>query len=457
MNKRTDQRVDIAKPLPHNPEAEASVLGAILIDNSVVEEVGFLRVEDFYSLSNQIIYRTMLELRKDFEPIDIVTLHERLQNSGELASAGGAQHVASLANGIPKAFNAKPYARIVYDKSVLRGTIRIANLGMEMAFGKNFSAEQIIESVLQGFMDLSMRRATDTMETKNFKEASVEQLSKSNDDTILRIKTGIEKLDEQTGGFRAGELITITAGTGVGKTFLAQQTRRYSCECGLHSLYCSAEMPAGQLVARELATIAEVPHWKMRQPERWTPEEYSRLVAAAAHECIHCSILDGELSLRRIWMKAHALKRTTGLHCVIIDYDELVDAPGKDEFAQQKNLIRGSKSLAISLGCPVIMISQLRKPLDAKDAKKPRIEQLYGSGAKSKHSSFVLFVDREYVRELKGDETKARICILKSREGRIGEIPARFNLTTLRFEGADPETPAQKKVKKHHMDEQQEE
>jgi replicative DNA helicase len=132
------------------------------------------------------------------------------------------------------------------------------------------------------------------------------------------------------------------------------------------------------------------------------------LLQAASHECDRCRILDGELSMARIRKVARQMSRT-GIDLVIVDYDELVDAPGKNEFEQQRYIVRQCKSLAIELRCPVIVISQLRKPLQGEDRNKPTLQRLYGSGAKAKHSSIVIYVDRPYVRKLAGDETEARM------------------------------------------------
>jgi replicative DNA helicase len=245
--------------------------------------------------------------------------------------------------------------------------------------------------------------------------------------------TDVELLDDVTGGFRAGELVLFTGGTGMGKTLLSQQTRRHACRNGFHGLYCSGEMRAEHLISRELATEARVAHWKMRQPEQITTEEMRSLVEVASHECIRCQILDGELSIGRIRRVA---RRVKDLGLVVMDYDELITADGEDELDQQRNLVRGAKSLAIELGCPVILVSQLRKPLTGEDAKRPTLERLYGSGAKTKHASSVIYVDRQYVRELKGLETAARIVVLKNRDGRVGQFDAVFNVKTLRFEAA---------------------
>jgi replicative DNA helicase len=137
------------------------------------------------------------------------------------------------------------------------------------------------------------------------------------------------------------------------------------------------------------------------------------------------------------------MKARTGLDLVIVDYDELVEAPGKDEFEQQRYIVRAGKSLAMELKCPVIVISQLRKSLQGEDRKRPTLQRLYGSGAKAKNSSIVIYVDRPFVQELCGDETEARIVVAKNRDGKVGAIDARFNVRTLRFESMPRVQPKQ--------------
>lgn len=145
----------------------------------------------------------------------------------------------------------------------------------------------------------------------------------------------------------------------------------------------------------------------------------------------------------RIRKVARQMKSQTGLDLLIVDYDELVEAPGESEFDQQRYVVRSGKSLAMELACPVIVISQLRKSLQGEDRKRPTLQKLYGSGAKAKHSSIVIYVDRPFVQELAGDETEARIVIAKNRDGKVGAIDARFNLKTLRFESLPKPQPEQ--------------
>jgi replicative DNA helicase len=200
-------------------------------------------------------------------------------------------------------------------------------------------------------------------------------------------------------------------------------------------------MLAPHLQRRELATQANVTPGKMRLRNRLSDADFSALVEAANHQCDHCRIIDGELDLARIRRAARRMKGRTGLDLIVLDYDELIAAPGKDEFEQQKNLTRAAKSMAMELSCAVILVSQLRKPLAGEDAKRPTLQRLYGSGAKAKHANIVLLADREYVRELIGDETSAQIFVLKNRDGQLGRIPCRFDIRKLRFESVEAGEP----------------
>ena len=422
-------------PLPHNAEAERAVLGAVLLDNAVMEEASLLREGDFFLESHRAVFRAMCVMHDVGEEIDLVTLHDHLSADDVLKKIGGIAYVAQLADGLPKASNISQYVEIVRRKALLRRVIAIADVAQQLAMEES-EGEAIAEKAVQSLMDVAAEYIDKAQLGKTSKAAKISAIQQlEGRKSLLRINTGIEELDKLTGGFRSGELVAVTASeTGAGKTLLAQQIRTNSCSNGFHGAYFTGEMPAEQLVSREMASETGVPHWKMRRPESLTKEEYSALVKNAGTSCEFCRIPDGELSLKNIRAACRRLKSEGKLSWAVIDYDELVEAPGKDEFAQQRNVIREAKRIAMTLEIPVFVISGIRKPLDSREAAKPMLSRIYGSGAKSKHSSFVLFVDRKYVRELKGSETDATIFILKSRDGRIGKIPVKFDLQTLRFE-----------------------
>ena len=430
----------LERKLPCSPEAERSMLGAVLLDPAAAVAFDIAEPGDFHLPTNRCVARKMAEMVKAKRTIDLVTLLAELGQAGELDLAGGAGYVSGLVDGVPRISNVRAYAGVVKNHSLQRRLIHTCNALSQQAFDGEGSPTDMLDLALQEISSLAGAIAGPDQDGMSYRDAAVRLLRRlDKQDDEPRVFTGVGDLDRLTGGFRGGELVLFTAETGVGKTLLAQQTRRRACSDGLRCLFASAEMMADHLVGREVATEAELQHWKLRRSERITPEEMGELMQATAHECNRCRILDGSLSLQRIRLAARQMKAQGGLDCLFVDYDELVDAPGKDEFESQRNLVRGLKGLAIELGIPVILISQLRKLLTGEDRQRPTLQRLYGGGAKTKHSSIVVYLDREYVRELHGDETEARICILKNRDGRVGGMDARFNVRTLRFESCSSE------------------
>ena len=442
MNTKTDSV--IAPPLPHAPEAERAILAAILTGHKSASTVlDRLRAQDFFLPQNQRIFESLKSQDEAKKPTDELSVYEALSQSGQLEAAGGIAYLAEITKDFQKSIHVEHYATIIKDKALRRSVVYAAAAIQEHALSGTDMAEKVLDQAIETLSGFARDIEADHDGGIVYRDAALSLLQEFDSKQGVRIFTDIDELDRLTGGFRAGELVLFTAETGVGKTLLAQQTRRRSCRDGRHTLFCSGEMRAQHLIARELATEAGVEHWKMRRPERITPDETTALVEAASHECSQCRILDGELSIVRIRRVARQMKSRTGLDLVIVDYDELVEAPGETEFDQQRYIVRAGKSMAMELKCPVIVISQLRKSLQGEDRKRPTLQRLYGSGAKAKHSSIVIYVDRPYVQELCGDETEARIVVAKNRDGKVGAIEARFNIKTLRFESLSKTQPEQ--------------
>ncbi len=429
-----------SQDLPQCVEAERALLGSILLNEDLA---GFvfesIRPEDFSSHAHRIIFRTMVSLREKHARVELVGLCEALKVQGEIEKALGHGYVASLTDGVPfgSRLAVEDYCRLVKSKALARAIICEAQNLTTKALEGLHDPDELLNQALESLNKLAVEGVLGQQDGKTFRQAAASLLAKLDQSVRPRIMSGIDNLDNLTGGFLPGELIVYTAETGVGKTLLAQQTRRHACRADLHSLFASAEMDAEHLLARELATEAGVLRFKMRRPEKLDSDDIRALMEATAHECDHCRILDGPISVTRIKAAARHMKNSCGLDLAIIDYDELIEAPGETELDQQRNIVVGAKLLAVDLGVPVILISQLRKLLKGEDRRQPTLQRLYGSGAKPKHASIVIFVDREFVRELRGDETKARICVMKNRDGLIGAFDAKFNVRTLRFENAE--------------------
>lgn len=434
----------IAPTLPHSPEHERAVLAAILSGHkSALPALDRLNAGDFFIPQNRHVFDALKAQDERKEPTDELSVFDALTRSGKLEDAGGIAYLAELTRDFHKSINVDHYITTLKDKATRRAIAHKAYAIYEHAISGSDIAAKVLDRGLDELATIARDLEADRDCGKPYRDAALSLLQEFDSQEGVRIFTDIDELDRLTGGFRAGELVLFTAETGVGKTLLAQQTRRRSCRDGRHTLFSSGEMRAEHLISRELSTEAGVEHWKMRRPERFTPEDRNALIEAASHECALCRILDGELSMMRIRKVARQMKSRTGIDLIIIDYDELVEAPGETEFDQQRYIVRNGKSLAMELKCPVIVISQLRKSPQGEDRKRPTLQRVYGSGAKSKHSSIVIYVDRPYVQELAGDETEARIVIAKNRDGKVGAIDARFNVKTLRFESLPKSQPQQ--------------
>jgi replicative DNA helicase len=430
----------IERPLPHSAELERAILGAILAGHKQrYELLDAIRKEDFFDGQcvdgpHATLFSLMTALQGEGIEPDLLAVHDALIRTGQADKVGGTAYLSGISDGIPLASDMMHAAQRLRQMAVYRQAIYAADSIKNLAFEQAESPLKFLDAAIERLSALARDMESAQDDGVTHFDAASRALMELDQDSGPKVYTDVDQLDRIIGGFRPGELVIITAEIGSGKTLLAQQIRSRACRDGFHSLFCNGEMLAPHLMRRELAASADVSPSKMRREDLLTSEDRRALLEAASHECKRCRILDGELELSRIRRAARKMKKQSGLDCLILDYDELIEAPGKDELDQQRNLVRAAKSLGMELRCAVILISQLRKPLSGEDAARPTLQRVYGSGSKTKHASIVILADRQYVRELQGDETEAQIFILKNRDGRTGRVKATFNIRKLRFE-----------------------
>jgi replicative DNA helicase len=431
----------LERPLPQAFESERVLLGVFLVDSEKnAHLLNDLRDTDFFDTRHRLIFQALRALAEKGNGCDLLLLDDELRRTGRIADAGGTPYIAGLANLTPAGLNIEGNLRLVRDSAMRRRLLFTFHDLSQLVFDRQLTSAELLDHAGERVSD-HVREIVESADVGiTWRDAAAKLLSSLEERNGIRVLTGISKLDLSTGGFRAGELIVVCAETGVGKTLFAQQLRRRACADAWHGLFASGEMSAAQLTARELAIEAEVAAWKLRQPERLNQEEWARLVKSAAGECAVCRVLDGELSVSRIRQAARRMKKTDcDLGLVVLDYDELIEAEGETEFEQQQALARSAKSIAVELALPVVLISQLRKPISGEEATRPTLARLYGSSAKAKHASSVIYIDRPFVRKLSGDEVAANLFLLKNRFGPAGKIPVRFDLRNLRFVDAAEE------------------
>jgi len=429
---------EIERPLPQDAEMEKALLGAILSGHKqTIEVLDLLRPDDFFFRPNATVAKTILRLNAEGTKPDLLSVHDALSLAGELESAGGIAYVSDLLNGKAVSSDVFYIVRGLRRMAAFRQTVHLAENIKTLAMEQCGSVGELLDSAVGKFGDLARDIESTEDDGVPYFDSASEALAVARQGARLKIYTGIEMLDQWTGGFREQELVVLTAETGTGKSLLAAQIRARACRDGYHALFCSGEMSKAHLASRELASVSGVQPIKMRRDDLLTEDDFQALIDAAAHQCKQCQILDGDLSLPRIRRAARRMKGRSGLDLLILDYDELIEAEGKTEFEQQRVIARAAKTLAKELKCVVILISQLRKTTPGEDAGKPTLQRLYGNAAKQKFASFIILADRPYVRELQGDEKEAELQLLKSRDGKTGRIKATFNIRSLRFEQAE--------------------
>lgn len=423
------------RTLPHNLDAEQSVLGAILLDNTAINPAGeTLTPADFYGEAHRVVFEAMVALADDNSPIDAVTVAERLERAGQLARAGGLGYLSTLMDGLPRALNVAHYARIVKDKSSLRDLISSANTIITSAISGGEETDDIIDDaerrifeiaedkVKRGFLSIRDLAGETTTQLEELYERS---------DFVTGVSTGFKRLDNYTAGLQAGDLIIIAGRPSMGKTALALNIAQHVAlrndgSVGIFSL----EMSTQQLVRRMISSEAQVDNQKINTGYL-SKDELNVLVNTLELLASKKIFVDDAAnpSLLEMRSKARRLKAEHGLDLLIIDYLQLMSL---DRF-ENRNLEIGAisralKGLAKELEVPVIALSQLSRAPEARSRHRPQLSDLRESGNLEQDADVVSFIYREevYSPEDKSNAGEATLIIAKQRNGPIGDVSLVF-------------------------------
>jgi replicative DNA helicase len=430
---------------PQNIEAEESIISAILIDNNaLLDVIEILAPEDFYRTAHKKIYAAIIDLFDKTEPIDSVTVANRLKEKGELEDIGGISYLSRLLDIAPPAVNAPHYAKIVHDKASLRRLIEKANAIVKRCFKEQGNADEVIDFAESAIFEITENKSQQAFyPISKLILGNIETLEENqgNRKLVTGVPTGFNQLDTLTSGLQNSDLVILAARPSMGKTALALNiARNAAVEANIPVAIFSLEMSKEQLSLRMLCSEARIDSSRLRGGF-FSMDNWHRLTDAAGILSESPIYIDdsASLSAMEIRAKARRLKMDKNIGLIIIDYLQLmqgrVGAERRD--LEISEISRALKALAKELQLPVLALSQLNRMLEQRTDKRPRLSDLRESGALEQDADVVAFIYRDEVYNKEEDNPNrgiAEILLSKQRNGPTGDVYLTFLGSFTRFE-----------------------
>ncbi|MDQ3008109.1 MAG: replicative DNA helicase [bacterium] len=425
---------------PHDLEAEASVLGAILVDpEAIIKVAEIIKNDSFYTQEHQEMYTAMEELYEKRSPIDVVTLSNQLKKNKKLDQVGGASAIAQLANSLSTAANVVHYAKLVAEASVKRKLISLsAELG-DLAFDDSKEARDILDLAEQ-----KVFAAAQTQSGKSFIPIKsvladsferLDELQRSGSD-IRGLPTGFADLDNILAGLQDSNLIILAARPGMGKTALSLNITQYISVTAKKKIgFFSLEMSREELVDRLLVSQADIDAWRLKTG-RLDQQDFMKLsdaMGVLADAQIFIDDTPG-MSIYDMRTKARRLMSEHGIDMIVVDYLQLATGRTKDNRVQEvAEISQGLKNIARELKIPVLALAQLSRAIESRGEKTPQLSDLRESGSIEQDADVVLFLYR------KDDDIRESVSlrISKHRNGALGDVDLYFRGDRVRFYGME--------------------
>jgi len=439
---------------PQNIEAEQSLLSCLLIDkDAIIKVADIISENDFYKDAHRTIFATIKELYNHHEPIDILSLANRLEEKKQLADIGGRTYLANLSSFVATSSNIVHYANIIQRKATLRRLQTAASEIMELSYQEEEEIDKILDQTEQKIFSVSQKYLKNTfLPIDNLLTEAFERIDElhKHGGKLRGLPTGFPDLDNILAGLQKSDLVILAARPSVGKTSLALDIARQAAikskeGVGLFSL----EMSKEQLVDRLLCSQSHVNLWKMRTgklSDREEDNDFARIGEAMGQLSEAPIYIDDSpiSSIMEIRTKARRLQIEKGLGLIVIDYLQLMEGRGKyrDNRVQEVSEIsRGLKAIARELNIPVLALSQLSRAVEQTGGPAiPRLAHLRESGSIEQDADVVMFIyrkaaDRHYSREdlPEAEKNLAQIYIAKHRNGPTGKVELFFNEETVSF------------------------
>ncbi len=430
---------------PQNIEAEQSVLGALMLDKEAMMKVAdIVHPDDFYKEAHRLVYESMLELFERRDPIDLLSVSNRMTEKGQLDQIGGKAYLSSLVTSVPAATHVAHYASIIQNKATLRkliqAGIQISELGYqetEDTVSQLDSAEQKLFAISQKHLKQNFTPIKSAL-TETFER--IDELHKT-DGSIRGIPTGYIALDELLAGLQRSDLVILAARPSMGKTTFALDLARHAAVEGKKVVgIFSLEMSKEQLIDRLLASSANVDLWKLRTG-KLSDEDFDRLnhaIGTLSEAQIHIDDSPGA-NVMEIRTKARRLQMEQGLDFLVVDYLQLMEGRNTENRVQEVSEIsRALKGIARELNIPVLALSQLSRAVEQRQPQIPQLSDLRESGSIEQDADVVMFIYRESVYDPKTTRRHiAEIHVKKHRNGPTGKVDLFFDENKISFKNLD--------------------
>lgn len=428
---------DLKKP-PQNLEAEQAVIGAILIDNSVIPKImDLLRPEFFYDPRNEILFETISKLFSENKPVDVLTISTMLKKSKKFKLAGGALYLSEIVSNTPTSANVVQYASFVKESAIRRNLIRFASKLDESARVENRNIEDIMDELETNILSLSQDSSkSDFFDSKTLIELQMEKADEyaRNPNGIRGIPTGLKSVDDLLGGFHKSDLIIIAARPSVGKSAFACDVVRHAAVYEKKTIAVfSLEMPAIQIMERMLSQESGINLWDIRMSNIKDYRRFSGAVDKLAESNVFVDETSG-INIMQLRSKARKLMIEKGLDMIMIDYLQLMQGNGRysdNRATEVGEISRSLKILARELNIPVMVLSQLNRAVENRSERIPQLSDLRESGSIEQDADLVIFLSREQSAEedvtVRADsKIKVDLTVAKHRNGPTGRIMLEF-------------------------------
>lgn len=447
---------DMGKLPPQAVELEDSVLGALMIEKDAYATVAeLLRPESFYKDQNRMVYEAIRALAAKDQPIDMLSVAEKLKSLGNLDKAGGAVYLSELTRKVASTAHLTYHAQVVAQKATARELIQMAARVEEAAYDETQDVEDLMQVAESDIFEISQRaQKRDVTQIDPVIAEAFERMKKAskNEGNISGIPSGFKALDKITSGWQKSDLVIIAARPAMGKTaFVLSMAKNIAVNYHKPVAMFSLEMSNVQLVNRLIMNVCEIEGDKIKNG-KLTKQEWSQL-EHKINELLGAPIYVDDtpsLSVFELRSKARKLVKEHHIELIIIDYLQLMNASGMSFGSREQEvsiISRNLKALAKELDIPIIALSQLNRGVEARtgvDGKKPQLSDLRESGAIEQDADMVCFIHRPEYYRLYNDEKTGKdlrglgqIIVAKHRNGATDEIWLRFRSKLAKFQNED--------------------